>query len=138
MHAGAGKGCSDRALQHAVVRSGCCALLDTRRGWGDDGGSCHLRDGSRRGLRAFGGGDDWPADPLMRGDGAWGLVSGVSFEKPIEGDTIPFAVLLLFVAVFFFGETILLLGDETLAVGNEKRLEVGEKILLGDAQVPIK
>lgn len=47
-------------------------------------------------------------------------------------------MLLLFVAVFLFGETFLLLGDETLAVGNKEGLEVGEQVLLGDAQVPIQ
>lgn len=80
MHADAGKGCSDRALQHAVLRSGCCALLGTRRGWGDGGWSCHLRDGSRRGLPAFGDGDGWLGDPLTRGDGAWGWLVGVMIK----------------------------------------------------------
>lgn len=44
----------------------------------------------------------------------------------------------MFVEVFLFGKTLLLLGDKTLAVGNEEGLEVGEQVLLGDAQVPIK
>ena len=47
-------------------------------------------------------------------------------------------MLLLFVAVFLFGQTFLLFGDKTLPVGDEKGLEVGEEVLLGDAQVPIK
>lgn len=85
MHADADKGCSDRALQHVELRSGCCALLGTRRGWGDGGWSCRLPDGSHRGLPAFGGGDGWLADQLRREDGAWGLVSECYDKKRENG-----------------------------------------------------
>lgn len=45
---------------------------------------------------------------------------------------------MLFVAVFLLGHALLLLGNETLAVGDEEGLKIGEEVLLGDAQVPIK
>ena len=44
----------------------------------------------------------------------------------------------MFVEIFLIGDTFLLLGYQALAVGDEKRLEISEEILLGDAQVPVQ
>jgi hypothetical protein len=51
---------------------------------------------------------------------------------------VPFAVLGLFVAVFFFGFAFAVLRDETLAVGEEEGLEVLEEILFLDAEIPVE